>query len=117
MSSSRNRRALVDDDDDDRADLSSTVWGTGSGPSFIERARGAPDDSDDAMAVDVAGPDAFDPRFDNPMGEEPKTALQRLLRAWMNERHAPDILPAQDVLLSGLLDHIRRQVSDLARIR
>jgi GINS complex subunit 4 len=29
----------------------------------------------------------------------------------MNERHAPDILPVQQDLLSGLLDHIRRQVT------
>jgi hypothetical protein len=42
-----------------------------------------------------------------------ETPLQQLIRHWMNERHAPDILPAQQVLLAGLLDHIRRQVSEI----
>jgi GINS complex subunit 4 len=41
---------------------------------------------------------------------EEETPLQQLIRHWMNERHAPDILPVQQALLSGLLDHIRRQV-------
>lgn len=47
--------------------------------------------------------------LDGEEGEE--TPLQQLIRHWMNERHAPDILPAQQILLAGLLDHIRRQVS------
>jgi len=43
--------------------------------------------------------------------EEPKgTPLEQLSRHWMNERHAPDILPAQENLLAHLLDHLRRQV-------
>jgi hypothetical protein len=43
--------------------------------------------------------------------EEPKgTPLEQLTRHWMNERHAPDILPAQENLLAHLLDHLRRQV-------
>lgn len=42
--------------------------------------------------------------------EEDDTPLSQLCRHWMNERHAPDILPAQEDLLSSLLDHIRRQV-------
>jgi GINS complex subunit 4 len=43
--------------------------------------------------------------------EEPKgTPLEQLTRHWMNERHAPDILPAQETLLAHLLDHLRRQV-------
>lgn len=43
--------------------------------------------------------------------EEPLgTPLEQLTRHWMNERHAPDILPAQEDLLTNLLDHLRRQV-------
>lgn len=42
--------------------------------------------------------------------EDNDTPLSQLTRHWMNERHAPDILPAQEELLSSLLDHIRRQV-------
>jgi len=38
------------------------------------------------------------------------TPLEKLTRHWMNERHAPDILPAQEDLLMSLLDHLRRQV-------
>ena len=40
----------------------------------------------------------------------PDTPLELLVRYWMNERHAPDILASQEALLSSLLDHIRRQV-------
>lgn len=36
--------------------------------------------------------------------------LQKLIRHWMNERHAPDILPIQAELLAGILDHIHKQV-------
>jgi GINS complex subunit 4 len=32
------------------------------------------------------------------------------VRHWLNERHAPDILPVQAEVLGALLDHIRRQV-------
>jgi len=46
-----------------------------------------------------------------------ETPLQQLIRHWMNERHAPDILPVQQALLSGLLDHIRRQVSSSLWVR
>ncbi|KIY44681.1 GINS complex, Sld5 component [Fistulina hepatica ATCC 64428] len=35
----------------------------------------------------------------------------------MNERHAPDILPAQEFLLSNLLDHIRRQSETVQILR
>jgi hypothetical protein len=40
-----------------------------------------------------------------------ETAFQQLIRHWMNERHAPDILYAQERLLARLLDHIKKQVS------
>ncbi|KAJ7629422.1 hypothetical protein DFH06DRAFT_1102429 [Mycena polygramma] len=52
--------------------------------------------------------------------EEPlpdETPLEQLTRHWMNERHAPDILPAQDALLSSLLDHIRRQSDTIQLLR
>jgi hypothetical protein len=42
--------------------------------------------------------------------EAPETLFQQLVRHWLNERHAPDILPMQAEVLSALLDHIRRQV-------
>jgi len=46
-----------------------------------------------------------------PEGEPTGTPLEQLTRHWTNERHAPDILPAQENLLAHLLDHLRRQVS------
>ena len=39
-----------------------------------------------------------------------ETPFQQLIRHWMNERHAPDVLHAQEVLLGRLLDHIKKQV-------
>lgn len=39
--------------------------------------------------------------------------VQRLLRAWQAERHAPVILPAEGELLGRVLDAIRQQVSVL----
>jgi len=42
--------------------------------------------------------------------EADETPLEQLIRHWMNERNAPDILPAQEFLLNRLLDHLRRQV-------
>ena len=39
-----------------------------------------------------------------------ETPLQQLIRYWMNERHAPDILPVQQALLANLLDTVRKQV-------
>jgi GINS complex subunit 4 len=80
--------------------------------SFIDRARNAIDDDDDNNndqdlfnAPPIAAP-AFQQQPDTD-----ETPLEQLTRHWMNERHAPDILPAQELLLSTLLDHIRRQVS------
>ncbi|KAF8905609.1 hypothetical protein CPB85DRAFT_1376782 [Mucidula mucida] len=45
------------------------------------------------------------------------TPLQQLMRHWMNERHAPTILPAQEQLLGLLLDHIRRQTDAVQALR
>lgn len=69
-----------------------------AGPSLPRRAPTALIEDDDEPMPDV----------EEPLPDE--TPLEQLTRHWMNERHAPDILPAQDVLLSSLLDHIRRQV-------
>ncbi|KAF8881618.1 hypothetical protein BD779DRAFT_1445413 [Infundibulicybe gibba] len=45
------------------------------------------------------------------------TPLEKLIRHWMNERHAPDILPAQEELLAHLLDHLRRQSETVQLLR
>ena len=55
-------------------------------------------------AVAAPGPIALD------FGTPPETLFQQLVRHWLNERHAPDILPVQAEVLGALLDHIRRQV-------
>ena len=39
-----------------------------------------------------------------------ETDVQRLMRAWQNERHAPDILPMEEGALGRVLDAVRRQV-------
>ncbi|KAE9399290.1 GINS complex, Sld5 component [Gymnopus androsaceus JB14] len=49
--------------------------------------------------------------------QEEDTPLSQLCRYWLNERHAPDILPAQEELLSSLLDHIRRQSEAVQLLR
>ncbi|ETW76655.1 hypothetical protein HETIRDRAFT_327861 [Heterobasidion irregulare TC 32-1] len=46
-----------------------------------------------------------------------ETELQQLIRHWVNERHAPDILPGQENLLASLLDHIRRQSNTVSLLR
>ncbi|KAI0051299.1 GINS complex, Sld5 component [Auriscalpium vulgare] len=48
---------------------------------------------------------------------EPETPLQQLIRHWMNERHAPDILPWQGEVLDGLLNHINRQSTTVNLLR
>ena len=77
------RRALLDDDED-------------------LPMPAAHDNLYDAAAS--AGPIALD------FGAPPETLFQQLVRHWLNERHAPDLLPVQAEVLSALLDHIRRQV-------
>ncbi|KAH9029759.1 GINS complex Sld5 component [Lactarius deliciosus] len=47
----------------------------------------------------------------------PETLFQQLVRHWLNERHAPDILPMQAEVLSALLDHIRRQTDTVQALR
>jgi hypothetical protein len=75
------RRTVLDDDED------FPMAGAPAGP-----------------AIAAPGPIALD--FGAPL----ETLLQQLVRHWLNERHAPDILPVQAEVLGGLLDHIRRQV-------
>ena len=58
-----------------------------------------PMDPFEPIALDFGGP-----------APAPETLFQQLVRHWLNERHAPDILPIQAEVLSTLLDHIRRQV-------
>ena len=76
-------------------------------PSFIHRLQNAPDDDHDVPMPDP-DPDQDSFLLQVDANESP---LQQLIRHWINERHAPDILPAQEQLLAGLLDHIRKQVT------
>ncbi|KAJ3786828.1 hypothetical protein GGU11DRAFT_779902 [Lentinula aff. detonsa] len=49
--------------------------------------------------------------------QDNESPLSQLTKHWMNERHAPDILPAQEELLASLLDHIRRQSEAVQLLR
>ena len=70
--------------------------------SFLQRMQAAMDDDDD---VDVApSNNAMD--LDTPRG----TKIQELMRHWLNERSAPEILQCQTQLLNGLLDFVADQV-------
>jgi len=82
--------------------------------SFIERAQHAPDEDDDLDRI-LGESDGRD-RQRGQKGDA-ETPFQQLIRHWMNERHAPDILPAQEELLSSLLDHIRRQSETVQLLR
>ena len=83
-------------------------------PSLIDRAR-----SSSAMALDEDEDET--PRFRSSSAvvnsdgmalntEDGDTPLEQLTRHWLNERHSPEILPAQEALLGTLLDYVRRQV-------
>jgi GINS complex subunit 4 len=87
---------------DDEYDLLA-AGGSNAGPSFINRVRNVNDDDLNR----AARPAPADP-FLQP--DEPETPLEQLMRHWTNERHCPDILPAQEDILANLLDHLRRQV-------
>lgn len=86
----------------------------GQQTSFVERLQAVANDDDSDrtlveqvnMDVDVEG----QAREGVLNRERNETDVQKLLRAWQDERHAPDILPAKDVLLGNVLDSIRRQV-------
>ncbi|KAH8105258.1 GINS complex Sld5 component [Cristinia sonorae] len=78
---------------------------------------------DDENAIQVPRPaprdDAPVPMQEDflPIADEEETAFQQLIRHWMNERHAPDILPGQELLLGRLLDHIGKQTNDVRLLR
>jgi GINS complex subunit 4 len=84
-----------------------------AGPSFHRRNEPEEDDPfSDPMIADVQE-NRRERRVDVVFPEEEEsqgTPLEQLTRHWMNERHAPDILIAQEDLLTNLLDHLRRQV-------
>ncbi|KAF8831419.1 hypothetical protein HHX47_DHR1000772 [Lentinula edodes] len=66
-----------------------------------------------ASASARARPASTAPILDTRQDDE--SPISQLTRHWINERHAPDILPAQEDLLASLLDHIRRQIEKFAR--
>ena len=88
----------MDDDEDFFTGL-----GSRDNSTFQNRLRNAPRDDND---VPMAAPPPLEE-------DEEETPLQQLIRHWMNERHAPDVLPIAEDVLSGLLDHIRRQVGEM----
>jgi hypothetical protein len=65
--------------------------------SFVSLARNAPPSPPPALSF-----------LDQDDQEE--IPLQKLIRHWINERHAPDIMPIHAELLGTVLDHIRKQV-------
>lgn len=96
------RNPLFDDEDD-----------FAMGDNLVDRMMNAPDDDDFDMLEPPAprNPDAGFANAHDPTAEN-QTPLQQLIRHWMNERHAPDILECQQDTLSTLLNHIRRQVGE-----
>ncbi|KAH6904986.1 hypothetical protein BKA70DRAFT_515790 [Coprinopsis sp. MPI-PUGE-AT-0042] len=96
----------------------------GTGGRSATNALGLDDDDDD-VAMDVALPagggtgaglsGSSSGMFDGDELED--TPLQQFIRHWMNERHSPDILPAQEDLLAGLLDHLRLQSRNVQILR
>lgn len=79
-----------------------------AGPSRQPPSRDVDDDIFNDVPMAPAVPNNRAPDF---LAEDVvETPLEQLTRHWMNERHAPDILPAQEALLTALLDHLRRQV-------
>ncbi|KAJ7594481.1 GINS complex Sld5 component [Mycena floridula] len=90
-----------------------------TGIPFVNRAKNALLDEDEDDGDIRMAPPAAAPVEDRPFDflDDPETPLQELIRHWMNERHAPDILPAQEQLLGTLLDHIRRQTDAVQALR
>ncbi|KAG7085682.1 hypothetical protein E1B28_003227 [Marasmius oreades] len=101
----------------EKTSRSTTDRGTSSSTRHGRSTTLLGDDEDD-RDVSMAGPSS-DPAVDEILewniAEE--AHLEKLTRHWMNERHCPDILPAEDELLSSLLDHIRRQSEAVQLLR
>lgn len=102
---------IMDLDDDDDSFFSRNVLGANPAPRQrqpeqipVTQRRASPNPFQSDPDLDVWGSNR------HAEDAQDETPLQQLIRHWMNERHAPDILPVQQALLSGLLDHIRRQV-------
>ncbi|KAF5320148.1 hypothetical protein D9611_010297 [Ephemerocybe angulata] len=126
---------------DEIYELEKQSGASGSGTSFFNPSSGAANttgntsftrvlgdlDADDPMGLNEDAADAVDKdrerekerRTRNFVEEEEleATPLERLTRAWVNERHAPDILPAEEDLLAGLLDHLRLQARNVQILR
>ncbi|KAL0948213.1 hypothetical protein HGRIS_010819 [Hohenbuehelia grisea] len=85
-----------------------------AGPSSFEHGHHAPDDGLDID--ELMAPVGFQ-GGNNGVASAEETPVQQLIRLWMNERHAPDILPVQEHLLAGILDHIRRQSEAIQLLR
>ncbi|KAF8896850.1 hypothetical protein CPB84DRAFT_1731501 [Gymnopilus junonius] len=95
---------------------------TVAGPSHITRSDHTRHDSDEGdipMGLPSRDQEGGRRRADFLVDEEEVilTPLEQLTRHWMNERHAPDILPAQEDLLTSLLDHLRRQSEAVQLLR
>lgn len=73
--------------------------------SFLERARSAMDDDDDNDSEN-----AHQAGMVNEADEIEESQVARLIRAWTDERHSPDLLRFQGDLLDGLLQKIHEQV-------
>lgn len=88
---------------------------SGSAPPanpFLERIRDVARDDDDIDIDELMAPAGIQAGLFDLGGSlaQRESPIQQLIRHWMNERHAPDILPIQEQLLASILDHIRRQV-------
>ncbi len=102
---------------------SSTAWGSNDDTAVFDHGRDDNDNAGDGGAggfdygLGLRTQDIAD--VDMELGEraregvmrreEEESDVQKLLRCWRNERHAPDILPTKDQLLGDILDSIRRQ--------
>ena len=84
-----------------------------SGPSFVQRALDAPDDDGDAVIRDdfASAPAPSTQTLPAFLLEDTnETLFQQFIRHWMNERHAPDILPHQQDFLDHALGLLRDKV-------
>ncbi|KAG6885104.1 hypothetical protein C0993_005871 [Termitomyces sp. T159_Od127] len=77
-----------------------------AGRSSVNRTRKAVDD-EDAVTEPLSIPADVATKY---LSEE-ETPLQRLIRHWIDERNCPDILPAQEELLSQTVQLLREDAS------